>query len=315
MTVDQATELRRMMAQVNRAGGRVEPVSTFESRKQSARRASPHATDSAAATSRARVLAVSSGKGGVGKTNVAVNLAARLATMGRRVILLDADLGLANADLLSGVRVRGNLAHVVTGRRKLPDVCCKAPGGFTLIPGASGLAAMADLAERDRARMFELLHQIEGENDLLLVDTGAGISPNVLSFVLAADEVLVVTTPEPPAIADAYALIKTIYRRRENAQVSVLVNMARDRAEARRVFDRINAVCRRFLGRSLRDAGYMVVDPKVPAAVRRRMPFALDDPPGPASECIAQLAHKLDRHAHHPNEIGFFRRVTSWLTG
>jgi len=262
-----------------------------------------------------RVIAVTSGKGGVGKSNVAVNLAARLATMGRRVVLLDADLGLANADLLTGVRVRGNLAHVLTGRRTMAEACCDAPGGFTLVPGASGLAAMADLTERDRESMLEMLHRIEGENDLILIDTGAGISPNVLSFLLAADEVLVVTTPEPPAIADAYALIKTVYRRHQTARVSLLVNMTRDRAEARRVFERVNAVCKRFLGVAIRDAGYMVSDPKVAAAVRRRMPFVLEEPPGPAAECMTQLAHKLDRHAREPAGGGFFRRVASWLAG
>jgi flagellar biosynthesis protein FlhG len=291
MALDQATELRRIM-------GRGASVASGASPGRST-----------------RVLAVTSGKGGVGKTNVAVNLAARLARMGRRVILLDADLGLANADVVCNAQAGANLGHVVAGRRRIEQVMVDAPGGFSLVPGASGLAQMAALSEFERARLLDLMRRIESEHDLVLVDTGAGISPNVLSFVLAADEVLVVTTPEPPSVADAYAMIKTISRRRESATINLLVNMARDRDEARRVFDRINAVCRRFLGLSLINAGYVAWDPRVSSAVKRRRPFVLDDPGGPASLCITQLAHKVDRHASEPSGTGFFRRVASWLAG
>jgi flagellar biosynthesis protein FlhG len=263
----------------------------------------------------ARVVAITSGKGGVGKTNVAVNLAARLARMARRVIVLDADLGLANADVVCNVGSAGNLAHVVAGRRKLEDVMVDAPGGFSLIPGASGLSQMAAMSEFERARLLQMLRQIESEHDLIIIDTGAGISPNVLSFVLAADEILVVTTPEPTSVTDAYAMIKTISRRSEAAKVGLLVNMAKDRAEARRVFERMNAVCRRFLGLSLTSAGYVVNDPHVGLAVRRRRLFALEYPECPAGLCMTQLAHRLDRHAAEPRESGFFQRVASWLAG
>jgi len=261
-----------------------------------------------------RVLAITSGKGGVGKTNIAVNLAARLATMGRKVLLLDADLGLANADVVAGVTARANLAHVIAGRRSIEQVMCLAPGGFNLIPGASGLSQMAALSEFERARILQCLQQVEADHDLILIDTGAGISPNVLSFLLAADEVLVVTTPEPTSMTDAYAMIKAVSRRNENAKINLLVNMVRDRAEARRVFERISAVSRRFLGLSLRDAGYVVNDPRVGAAVRARAPFVLNDGQSPASACITQLAHKIDRHAHE-QKVPFFKRVADWLTG
>lgn len=285
---DQATQLRAMMDQL----------------------AGPGAPGRAGV----RVLAITSGKGGVGKTNIAVNLAARLSAMGRRVLLLDADLGLANADVVANVPVRANLAHVIAGRRSIEQVVCTAPGGFNLIPGASGLSQMAALSEFERARILQCLQQVEADHDLVLIDTGAGLSPNVLSFLLAADEVLVVTTPEPTAVTDAYAMIKSVLRRNENAKINLLVNMARDRAEAKRVFERISAVSRRFLGLSLRDAGYVVTDPRVPAAVRARAPFVLHDAQCPASTCITQLAHKIDRHAHE-QKVPFFRRVADWLTG
>ena len=263
----------------------------------------------------ARVLAVTSGKGGVGKTNVAVNLAARLALMGRRVVLMDADLGMANADVLCNLNARATLAHVLTGRCTLADVMVDGPGGFTLIPGVSGLAAIADLSAFERARILEMVSRIEEEHDLLMIDTGAGISAHVLSFVEAADEVLVVTTPEPTAITDAYGLIKTLSRRTDDVDVSVLVNQVRDRKEARRVFDRLDVVCRRFLGIRPLNAGCVMSDPNVISAVRRREPFVLSAPDCPASGCIRQLAHKLDRHAADPHSGGFFKKFASWLAG
>ncbi len=291
MTQDQATELRRMAAQAK--------DSPVQAPKQRA----------------ARVLAVTSGKGGVGKTNIAVNLAARLARMARRVIVLDADMGLANADVICDVGSPVNLAHVVAGRRRLEDVIVDAPGGFSLIPGASGLSKMAALTDFERARMLQLMDQLEIDSDLIIIDTGAGISPNVLSFVLAADDILVVTTPEPTSVTDAYAMIKAICKRSEAAKVSLLVNMAKDREEARRVFERMNVVCRRFLGLSLTSAGYVVNDPHVSMSVRHRRLFVLEHPECSAGMCLTQLAHKLDRHAAEPRESGFFQRVASWLAG
>lgn len=285
---DQATQLREMMEQL--------------------------AGPSQAGRSRPRVLAVTSGKGGVGKTNIAVNLAARLASMGRRVLLLDADLGMANADVIANITVRANLAHVIAGRRSIEQIICPGPGGFNLIPGASGLSQMAALSEFERARILQCLQQVEAGHDLVLIDTGAGLSPNVLSFLLAADEVIVVTTPEPTAVTDAYALIKATCRHQENLKVNLLANMVRDRAEAKRVYDRISAVSRRFLGLSIRDAGYVVADPRVGAAVRSRIPFVIADPQCAASSCITQLSHKIDRHAEE-EKVPFFRRVSEWLSG
>src|SRR5688572_2823429 len=221
MTVDQATHLRSLV-QGSSAPADAGAGAAMPPRRQ-----------------RATVVAITSGKGGVGKSNVAVNLAITLAGAGKRVTLLDADLGLANADVLCNVDLRTNLSHVIARKKELSDVLVKAPGGFNLIGGASGLARMADLTDDDRQRLVDALGELEQQADVILIDTGAGISPNVLSFTRAADHVLVVTTPEPTAITDAYAVIKVISRDGTDRRLSLLVNQARSPAEARVVYERI----------------------------------------------------------------------------
>jgi len=264
---------------------------------------------------RAQTVAIASGKGGVGKSNIAVNLSIRLAMMGRRVVLFDADLGTANADVLCDLRPAHTLAHVVAGRKSMKEVLVDAPGGFRLLAGASGLAKIASLSEFERARMLQQIDGIEDEADIILIDTGAGVSPNVLSFAKHADQLLVITTPEPTSVTDAYAVIKTVVRERPDADIRVLVNMVRDDSEALEVFQRIDAVCRKFLDLSLYYAGFVVHDPRVAQAVRRRTPFVLDAPNCEASKCVGKLAHRMDRHAAEPQGRGLLRRMTSWLAG
>src|SRR5437899_2451423 len=197
---------------------------------------------------RASVIAVTSGKGGVGKSNIAVNLAVQLASAGKSVVLLDADLGLANADVLCNIDLPFNLAHVIARKKELKDVMVKGPGGFKLIGGASGLARMADRSHDDRQRLGGALAGLALQADVILIDTGAGISPNVLSFTRAADHVLVVTTPEPTAITDAYAVIKVINKDGQQRRMSLLVNQVCSAAEARAVYERISSVAKKFLG-------------------------------------------------------------------
>ena len=275
---------------------------------------------------RASVIAVTSGKGGVGKSNVAVNLAIKLASAGKQVVLLDADLGLANADVLCNVDLPHNLSSVIARKKELHEVMVKVPGGFSLIGGASGLARMADLTDGDRGRIVHALAELEERADIILIDTGAGISPNVLSFTRAADHVLVVTTPEPTAITDAYAVIKVLHRDAAGAggdaesterRISLLVNQARSPAEARVVHDRIAKVARQFLGVSVYDAGHVLADEAVPTAVRARTPFVLASPNSPATRCIAQLAMRLEQGvvsaAGGPGGDGFFNRMSRWF--
>ena len=279
-------------------------------------------------TKRARVIAITSGKGGVGKTNLAVNLAARFAQAGKSVVLLDADMGLANADVLCGLDLRLNLAHVIARRAKLAEVIADAPGGFKLIGGASGLARMADLPASEHRRLLESLAELERSCDLILIDTGAGISQNVLSFTRAADHVLVVTTPEPTAITDAYATIKVIAREApfaaDRREISLLVNEVRSATEARGVHERVSKVVNNFLGLTLGDAGYLPLDPAVAKAVRQRTPFLISHPRCAASVCVTRLAMRLEAGigAARPSEPataardgGFFGLLGRLLSG
>ena len=262
---------------------------------------------------RADVIAVTSGKGGVGKSNISVNLAIKLAAGGKDVVLLDADLGLANADVLCNIDLPHNLSHVIARKKELKDVMVEAPGGFRMIGGASGLARMADLSEHDRQRLINSLAAVEEEADVIVIDTGAGISPNVLGFTRAADHVLVVTTPEPTAITDAYAVIKVLSRDGDDRRMSLLVNQVKSAAEARVVQERIAKVARQFLGVTVYDAGFMVSDEHVQASVRKRQPFVLASPKCPASICITHLAIRLQQGVAANSPRGFFNRMGKWF--
>ncbi len=261
-----------------------------------------------------RTIAVTSGKGGVGKSNVALNLSILLASAGNKVALVDADLGLANLDLLANVDVRANLSHVIAGTRKLTDVIIDLPCGIQFVPGASGLAKLADLSEFERTHLLTELTALEADNDVIIVDTGAGIGPDVLRLAGSADTALIVTVPEPTAITDGYAMIKLLTRHAPEAQLSVLVNQATSRQEARSAFQRMAGVARQFLAARVLDAGYILTDPKVKEAVRKREPFVLAYPRCPASRCMAALATKLRSGGSLvERRESFFKRVANWF--
>lgn len=267
----------------------------------------------------ARAIAVTSGKGGVGKSNVAVNLAVSLAQRGLKVCLLDADLGMANADVLCNLTPRTTLEHVVAGKCRLWEAMLLAPGGFRLIPGASGVTTIADLDAVQRRGILRQLAALERVADVIIIDTGAGINTNVLAFAAAAHTVVITTTPEPTAITDGYGMIKSLLSRSPTARLELVVNMAADNTEGEQVFARIDRVSRTFLNRSLVFGGAIPHDPAVPLAVRQRVPFVLHNPDSSATTALRRLA----RHLSGENEVesvaekqgGFFSRLTRWLGG
>jgi flagellar biosynthesis protein FlhG len=263
-------------------------------------------------TRRPRTIAVTSGKGGVGKTSLSVNLAICLAAKQTKVTLLDADFGLANADVLLNLPSAGNLSHVLSGRCELVDVMIDAPGGFRFVPGASGLARMANLSTFEQHRMLELLRDIERGADLLVLDCGAGISRNVTTFAAAADVCLVVTTPEPTAMTDAYATIKVIAQENRHARVGLVVNLCGSKGEARRTYERVSTVAVRFLEFAVGDFGYILSDEHVGLAVRQRMPLVLRYPRSSSATCIAAIAARLARDMEkEQGPRSFLQRVAS----
>ena len=271
---------------------------------------------------RAQTIAITSGKGGVGKTNLAVNLATVLASMRRRVVLLDADLGLANADIVCGVQPKYNLAHVVAGQRSIQDVVTPVPAGFSLVAGASGLARMADLTEVERRRLVAELETLQDSADVVIIDTGAGIGRNVVAFTAAADHVVIVTTPEPTAITDAYAVMKVLVRCGSmgiGSRLSAIINQAKNRDEAKAVYERIAGVSRQFLKTDIAFGGYVTADPCVQQAVRKRVPFVQQFPQCPAAQCVMAWANRIDDHVDAAvpsiaaeSKQGFFTRIAAW---
>jgi len=261
-----------------------------------------------------RTIAVASGKGGVGKSNVALNLSILLSAAGNRVALVDADLGLANLDVLANLTARANLSHVIAGSHTLEETILDLPSGVQLVPGASGLSRLADLSEFQRAKLLRELTALEADNDVIVVDCSAGIGPDVMSFACGSDHAMVVTTPEPTAVTDGYAVIKAVTQRQYTGRISLLVNMVTGRHEARVTHQRIATVGRQFLGAKVFDAGYVLMDPKVREAVKRREPFVLAFPRCPATRCLAALATKLrSPDCLMGGKEGFFRRVATWF--
>lgn len=262
----------------------------------------------------ARVIAVTSGKGGVGKTNTSVNLSIALAQKGHRVVLLDADLGLANVEVLLGLNSLYNLQHVISGEKSMAQILVEGPGGLAVVPGTSGLAKLADLSERARENVMAGLRQMQERADFVVVDTMAGIGRSALSFVTAADEVLLVTTPEPSAIVDAYAMLKTAYQRRDDAIVRLITNMVLNKKQASLVYAKLSNAAQQYLGRKLSYLGMIPRDPHVSQAVMQSHPFVLRYPNAVATKCVLDIADRLiSQRAATPGTDGFLKRFAQTI--
>lgn len=264
----------------------------------------------------ARVLAVTSGKGGVGKSNVSVNLACALCSLGRQVLLMDADLGLANADILLGTVPPFHLGHFVRGECGLEDLLHEVQGGVRLVAGGSGISELVDLPPARVESFVTGLRRLEALADFLILDTGAGLGAQVIPFLLAADEVILVSTPEPTAMADAYAIVKTLVRRSPGVVIKLLVNQVVRPAEGEEAALRLTATARRFLGAAVETLGCIPWDPEVGVAVRRQTPFVLGAPGAPASRALAGVARRIAGVAGDPPRGNrFFDRVRRLLGG
>ncbi len=241
-----------------------------------------------------RVIAVTGGKGGVGKTSVAINLATALTTLGRRVVLLDGDLGLANADVLLGLSPPYTLAHVLAGERTLDEVMVQAPQGFHLLPGASGAAELAQLGAAEHLGLVRAFSSLATRLDALIVDTAAGLAQSVLQFSQAAQHVLVVVCDEPASLTDAYALIKVLRRNHDVRRFWVLVNQVRSPGSGTQLFERFSMVTSRFLDVALEYAGEVPHDECLRRSVREQAPVIEQYPGSPAAVAFKKLAARAD---------------------
>ncbi len=258
-------------------------------------RISDHARHSRPGADLPLVLSVTSGKGGVGKTNLSVNLAYCLSRMGRKVVLLDADLGLANVDILLGLTPKMNLFHLFHEGVGLPQVLMETPFGFAILPASSGVSDMLALSTGQKLDLLEAMDYLEGKINYLIVDTGAGINDNVIYFNLAARERLLVLTTEPTSLTDAYALIKVMHLNHDVHRFRVVVNMAGNAKAAKAVFEKLATACDRFLsGISLDFVGFVPADPAVRNAVIRQKPFCHLSPEAPASKKLLEMAQTID---------------------
>ncbi len=266
------------------------------------------------------VIAITSGKGGVGKSTVSINLAVSLADLGRTVTLLDADLGLANIDVMLGLSPERNLIDVLDGRCDLDEILIAGPSGIQLVPAASGVQRMAELAEAERAGLLYAFSQLERRTDVMIVDTAAGIAANTLQFCDASQEVIVVVCNDPASVTDAYATIKVLNQRTGRNRFRILVNQAVNNAEAFALFGKLTEVTYRFLDVSLDYAGAIPIDRNVRTALRRRMAVVESHPSSPAGVAFKNLADTADRWPtplYASGQLEFFveRMIQADMTG
>lgn len=245
------------------------------------------------ATSATRVIAITSGKGGVGKTNIVANLGYTLASRGKKVLILDADWGLGNLDVLLGLAPRYNLSHVIAGEKSIPEVIVNGPGDMKILPASSGIQELTSLTFEQKVRVLTQLDLLVDAVDILLIDTAAGISTNVMDFNVTAQEIMVVVSPEPTSLTDAYALMKVLSLKYAEKNCKLLVNQAGSVQEALEIYRQLDTVVRKFLDISIEYIGCVLYDDKVPQGVRRQK-IVTDLFPGcKASRCFNALAKRI----------------------
>jgi len=242
---------------------------------------------------RARVLAITSGKGGVGKTNIVANIGYALTKLGKKVMILDADLGLGNLDVLLGLAPKYNFSHVLSGSRTIPEIIKTGPGDMQILPAASGIQELTQLSVEQQVHILKELDRFVSTVDYLLIDTAAGISNNVMYFNVSAHEIFVVVSPEPTAITDAYALMKVLSLKYKEKQFRLIVNSASSEDEAEEVFRQLNLVADRFLDISIDYCGYVLFDRNITKGVRHQRVVSELYPGTPASRCFTTLAKTI----------------------
>ncbi|MDR2482134.1 MAG: MinD/ParA family protein [Treponema sp.] len=289
---DQAEKLREMMRKKN---AREHPAPARDGKKT-------------------RIITVTSGKGGVGKTNVSVNMALAYARMGKKVVVMDADLGLANVNVMLNIIPKFNLYHVIRKQKTMQDIMVSTDYGISIVAGASGFSKIANLTEEERQNFIEELETLANA-DIIIIDTSAGVSSNVMDFIAAADDAVIVTTPEPTAITDAYGIIKIIATEIDslNMGLKLVVNRVKTVAEAKRVADRMTNIAGQFLNLKVEYLGFIYDDMVVSQAVLRQKPFMVIDPKCKASLCVQHIVMRMEKS--EVRESGGFSKMLKRIFG
>ena len=256
-----------------------------------------------------RVISVTSGKGGVGKTTVVTNLAYIFSQLGKKVFVLDADVGLANIDVMLGLTPEYNLQHVFSGEKKLKDIIIEGPGGIKIFPSSSGVQELSELTQEQKLYLLSEFSSLQDAIDIFIIDTGAGISSNVMYFTMAAQEKIIVVTPEPTSITDAYAVMKVMSQKYSVKSFNLIINEAKDESEANALYNNLSSVAERFLNISVDCIGYILNDTCIPTAVRKQKLASVLYPEARASMCFVKLAREIMERQPEDmpgGNIGFF---------
>jgi flagellar biosynthesis protein FlhG len=301
---DQAEKLREIMRQKKdpSASGDSFDVSDDKSNGEAPK---THKDDSGGDGKKARIITVTSGKGGVGKTNLSVNMALAFARLGKKVVVMDADLGLANVNVMLNMIPKYNLYHVIKKEKTIREILVETEYGISIVAGASGFSQIANMGEEERQDFIRELDMLSNA-DIIIIDTSAGVSNNVLDFIAAADDAVIITTPEPTAITDAYGIIKIIAAEYSalNMGLKLVVNRVKSAAEAKNVADRMINIAGQFLNLRVDYLGFIYDDQAVSQAVLRQKPFMVVDPKCKASQCVQHIVERIEKNK--PRESGGF---------
>jgi flagellar biosynthesis protein FlhG len=250
--------------------------------------------------SSARVIAVTSGKGGVGKTNIVANLGFAITQLHRKVLIFDADLGLGNMDVLLGLAPKYNISHVAMGTMRMSDITVTGPGNMKILPASSGIESLTHLSYQQRVRLLSSLEEMLDSVDMFLIDTGAGISSNVMHFCSMAQEIIVVVSPEPTSVTDAYALMKVLRLHYSQRHFKLIVNFAKSAGEANELYRQLKVITDKFLDITLGYLGHVLADDEVSRGVKLQRVVSELSPDAQASQCFAALAKKICEPQVHP---------------
>jgi flagellar biosynthesis protein FlhG len=295
MMEDQAEKLREIMRQKNGPRDKPAAAKTREAKKT-------------------RIITVTSGKGGVGKTNMSVNMALAYARLGKKVVVMDADLGLANVNVMLNMIPKFNLYHVIRKQKTMKEIMVETDYGISIVAGASGFSKIANLSEDERQNFINELDTLSNA-DIIIIDTSAGVSSNVMDFIAAADDAVIITTPEPTAITDAYGIIKIIATEIDslNMGLRLVINRVKSVGEARKVADRMTTIAGQFLNLKVEYLGFVYDDAVVSQAVLRQRPFMVIDPKCKASQCVQHIVGRMEKS--EVRESGGFGNMMRRLFG